>query len=61
MTDLSHYVSGARVPGKSGRFADVFNPATGMAEKRVLLASAAEVGEVVGPVVVGTGSVKTQN
>ena len=39
MTDLSHYVSGERVPGKSGRFADVFNPATGAAEKRVPLAS----------------------
>ena len=47
MTDLSHYVSGARVAGRSGRFADVFNPATGAAEKRVPLASAAEVGEVV--------------
>ena len=47
MTDLSHYVSGARVPGKSGRFADVFNPATGAAEKRVPLASTEEVGEVV--------------
>ena len=33
--------------GRSGRFADVFNPATGAAEKRVPLASAAEVGEVV--------------
>ena len=47
MTDLTHYVSGAHVPGKSGRFADVFNPATGVAEKRVPLASTEEVGEVV--------------
>ena len=39
MTDLSHYVAGARVAGRSGRFADVFNPATGAVEKRVPLAS----------------------
>jgi hypothetical protein len=47
MTDLNHYVSGERAPGKSGRFADVFNPATGAAEKRVPLATTEEVGEVV--------------
>jgi malonate-semialdehyde dehydrogenase (acetylating)/methylmalonate-semialdehyde dehydrogenase len=47
MTDLTHFVAGKRVPGTSGRFADVFDPATGTAEKRVPLASAAEVGEAV--------------
>lgn len=47
MADLSHYVSGERIAGKSGRFADVFNPATGLTETRVPLASADEVGEVV--------------
>ena len=47
MIDLNHYVSGERVPGKSGRFADVFNPATGAVEKRVPLATTEEVGEVV--------------
>jgi malonate-semialdehyde dehydrogenase (acetylating)/methylmalonate-semialdehyde dehydrogenase len=47
MTDLSHYVSGARVPGKSGRFADVFDPATGSAARRVPLASTDEVNEIV--------------
>ena len=44
MTDLSHYVGGQRRDGRSGRFADVFNPATGAAEKRVPLATGAEVG-----------------
>ena len=39
MTDLTHFVSGERTPGKSGRFADVFNPATGAVEKRVPLAT----------------------
>jgi malonate-semialdehyde dehydrogenase (acetylating)/methylmalonate-semialdehyde dehydrogenase len=43
MSDLSHYVSGSKVNGRSGRFADVFNPATGAAETRVPLASKAEV------------------
>ena len=47
MTDLSHYVDGAPAAGRSGRFADVFNPATGAAEKRVPLASADEVAAVV--------------
>jgi malonate-semialdehyde dehydrogenase (acetylating)/methylmalonate-semialdehyde dehydrogenase len=47
MTDLSHFIGGARAPGRSGRFADVFNPATGAAEKRVPLASADEVAEAV--------------
>ena len=47
MTDLTHYVAGTRVPGKSGRFADVFNPATGVVEKRVPLATTEEVDEVV--------------
>jgi malonate-semialdehyde dehydrogenase (acetylating)/methylmalonate-semialdehyde dehydrogenase len=47
MTDLSHFIAGKRVAGTSGRFADVFDPATGAAEKRVPLASSAEVGEAV--------------
>ena len=47
MTDLTHYISGKAAPGTSGRFADVFNPATGVAEKRVPLATKAEVDEVV--------------
>jgi malonate-semialdehyde dehydrogenase (acetylating)/methylmalonate-semialdehyde dehydrogenase len=34
MTDLSHFIDGARVPGKSGRFGDVFNPATGEVQAR---------------------------
>jgi malonate-semialdehyde dehydrogenase (acetylating)/methylmalonate-semialdehyde dehydrogenase len=47
MIDLNHYVSGAPVPDQAGRFADVFNPATGAVEKRVPLATTEEVGEVV--------------
>lgn len=41
--DLHHFIGGQRIAGESGRFADVFNPATGEAERRVPLASGAEV------------------
>jgi malonate-semialdehyde dehydrogenase (acetylating)/methylmalonate-semialdehyde dehydrogenase len=47
MTNLHHYVGGERIDGRSGRFADVFNPATGLVEKQVPLATAEEVGEAV--------------
>ena len=44
MTELTHYIDKRASPARSGRFADVFNPATGAAEKRVPLASTEEVG-----------------
>ncbi len=44
MTEIAHYVDGARIAGTSGRTMPVFNPATGEAEKSVALASADEVG-----------------
>ncbi len=43
MEDLCHFIDGKRVPGTSGRFADVFNPATGEVQARVPLASKAEL------------------
>ena len=42
-TELTHYINGAHVKGTSGRFADVFNPATGEVQAKVPLASAAEL------------------
>ena len=42
-TELTHFVGGEHVKGTSGRFGDVFNPATGEVEKKLPLASAAEV------------------
>ncbi|MCB1802730.1 MAG: aldehyde dehydrogenase family protein, partial [Gammaproteobacteria bacterium] len=36
---LYHYIDGARVDGRSGRFGDVYNPATGHVAARVPLAS----------------------
>ena len=31
MKEIGHWINGKRVAGTSGRFADVFNPATGEA------------------------------
>jgi malonate-semialdehyde dehydrogenase (acetylating)/methylmalonate-semialdehyde dehydrogenase len=43
MTDtLYHYINGVRTEGTSGRFGDVFNPATGAVAARVPLASSNE-------------------
>ncbi|NNE81916.1 MAG: CoA-acylating methylmalonate-semialdehyde dehydrogenase [Silicimonas sp.] len=43
MEELSHFINGQRVAGTSGRFADVFNPATGEVQARVPLASVEEI------------------
>ncbi|MEK6295701.1 MAG: aldehyde dehydrogenase family protein, partial [Paraburkholderia tropica] len=40
---LTHYVNGKPLDATSGRYADVFNPATGEVAARVPLASVAEV------------------
>ncbi|MCC5991159.1 MAG: CoA-acylating methylmalonate-semialdehyde dehydrogenase [Rhodobacteraceae bacterium] len=47
MQELSHWIDGKRVAGTSGRFADVYNPATGEVQARVPLASKAEMGDAV--------------
>ncbi|MBJ9924292.1 CoA-acylating methylmalonate-semialdehyde dehydrogenase [Burkholderia cenocepacia] len=41
--DVGHYLDGAPVAGRSGRFQDVFNPALGRAVRRVALAGNDEV------------------
>jgi malonate-semialdehyde dehydrogenase (acetylating)/methylmalonate-semialdehyde dehydrogenase len=41
--ELHHWIAGKPVPGTSGRFGDVFNPATGRIQGRVPLATDAEV------------------
>ena len=43
MKELTHYINGQRVSGSSGRFGDVFNPATGEVQARVPLASKEEL------------------
>ena len=42
-TEIQHFVGGRFVPGRSGRTAPVFSPATGEQQGVVPLASAAEV------------------
>jgi len=44
---LGHYINGRLVAGRSGRFGEVYNPATGEMTARVALASAAELGVAV--------------
>ncbi|HLB80550.1 MAG TPA: CoA-acylating methylmalonate-semialdehyde dehydrogenase [Dongiaceae bacterium] len=44
---LHHFIDGKPVEGRSGRFADVFNPATGEVAARVPLAGAAEIDRAV--------------
>lgn len=43
MQELTHWINGAHAAGGSGRFSDVFNPATGDVQAKVPLASKAEV------------------
>jgi malonate-semialdehyde dehydrogenase (acetylating) / methylmalonate-semialdehyde dehydrogenase len=43
MQTIGHWINGKIVAGTSGRFADVFNPATGEVQARVALASKAEL------------------
>ena len=47
MREIGHFIGGQRVNGRSGRFADVFNPSTGEVQARVALASKDELREAV--------------
>ena len=47
MSDVHHYVEGKHIEGTSGRWGDVFNPATGERSRRVAFASAEEVDRAV--------------
>ena len=42
-TDIQHFIGGKLTPGESGRFAPVYDPATGEQAKRVPLASSEEM------------------
>jgi malonate-semialdehyde dehydrogenase (acetylating)/methylmalonate-semialdehyde dehydrogenase len=44
---LYHFIGGERVDGTSGRFGDVFNPATGEVQSQVPLANASDVDQAV--------------
>ncbi|MEO0371993.1 MAG: CoA-acylating methylmalonate-semialdehyde dehydrogenase [Pseudomonadota bacterium] len=47
MSELTHFINGAQVKGTSGRFDDVFNPATGEVIYKCPMASAAETEDVI--------------
>ncbi|MEQ8481516.1 MAG: CoA-acylating methylmalonate-semialdehyde dehydrogenase [Hoeflea sp.] len=47
MKELTHYIGGKHVNGRSGRFADVMNPATGEVQAKAPLASNDELAEAV--------------
>ena len=47
MKEYAHFIAGQAVKGASGRFSDVFNPATGEVQAKVALASRAEVRKAV--------------
>ena len=49
MTELTHYVNGEHVAGTSGRFTEVFNPATGEVQAKVPLASKDEMDAIIAP------------
>ncbi|CUH62578.1 Methylmalonate-semialdehyde dehydrogenase [acylating] [Thalassovita gelatinovora] len=43
MQEIHHYIDGSEVKGTSGRFSDVYNPATGEVQAKVSLATKAEL------------------
>ncbi|SKA35086.1 CoA-acylating methylmalonate-semialdehyde dehydrogenase [Consotaella salsifontis] len=43
MNEIGHFIDGEKVAGRSGRFSDVFNPATGEVSSRLALASLDEL------------------
>ncbi len=47
MQTIGHWINGQLVPGTSGRFSDVFNPATGEVQARLQLATKAELDHAV--------------
>ncbi len=47
MQELTHFIDGAMTKGTSGRFSDVFNPATGEVQAKLPIATAAETNDVV--------------
>ena len=47
MQELTHYINGEHVKGTSGRFADVYNPATGEVQAKCPLAGADEMARAV--------------
>jgi len=47
MQEIGHWINGARVAGTSGRYGEVYNPATGELQARVALASPEELAHAI--------------
>ena len=47
MSDVHHYIQGKPTEGTSGRWGDIYNPATGEKSRRVAFAGAGEVDRAV--------------
>ena len=47
MRTIGHFLNGATVAGTSGRFGDIFNPATGEVQAKVAFATRAELRQAV--------------
>jgi malonate-semialdehyde dehydrogenase (acetylating)/methylmalonate-semialdehyde dehydrogenase len=47
MQEIGHWINGKQVAGTSGRFADIYNPATGEVQARVALASQTELDDAI--------------
>src|SRR6185312_3214197 len=47
MREIGHFIGGKHVAGTSGKFGDVFNPASGEVSAKVALAGADEVNKAV--------------
>ncbi|MCB1337866.1 MAG: aldehyde dehydrogenase family protein, partial [Maritimibacter sp.] len=47
MYELEHWINGKRVKGTSGRYSDIYNPATGEVQGKVALASIEEMTDAV--------------
>ena len=47
MEQITHYVNGERIEGESGRYTDVYNPATGEVQAHCPLASKSEVDAII--------------
>ncbi|MEM9842247.1 MAG: aldehyde dehydrogenase family protein, partial [Pseudomonadota bacterium] len=47
MREVSHFIGGERVAGRSGRFGDIYNPNIGEVQARVQLAAESEVAQAI--------------
>ena len=47
MTEMHHFINGALTKGTSGRFSDVYNPATGEVQGKLPLATSEELDQAV--------------